>query len=84
MVYERIDDIDQVSLALTTGGLLDIDACGGPVLSAGSVVCTNSATNPSNAFRIGVDGASVPVPAPTAEPIPYVPSGTAASHSVCL
>jgi hypothetical protein len=78
MVYERIDDIDQVSLALTTGGLLDIDACGGPVLSAGSVVCTNSATNPSNAFRIGVDGASVPVPAPTAEPIPYVPSGTAA------
>jgi hypothetical protein len=78
MVYERIDDIDQVSLALTTGGLLDIDACGGPVLSAGSVVCTNSATNPSNAFRIGVDGPSVSVPAPTAEPIPFVPSGTAA------
>jgi hypothetical protein len=78
LVWERIDDIDQVSLALTTGGLLDVDACGGPVLSAGSVVCTNAPTNPSNAFRIGVDGNNVPVPAPTAEPIPYVPSGTAA------
>lgn len=78
MVWERIDDIDEVSLALTTGGLLDVDACGGPVLNAGSVVCTNAQTNPSNAFRIGVDGNSVPVPAPTAQPIPYVPSGTAA------
>ena len=80
MVYERIDDIDQVSLALTTGGLLDVDACGGPTFNAPGTnpTCTNSATNPSNAFRIGVDGSTVPVPAPTAEPIPYVPSGTAA------
>jgi hypothetical protein len=78
IVDERISDIDQVSLPLTTGGLLDVDACGGPVLTGGSVVCTNGPTTPANAFRIGVDGNSVPVPAPTAEPIPYVPSGTAA------
>lgn len=75
MVYERIDDIDEISLDLTTGGLLDIDACGGPITSG---TCTSGATNPSDAFRIGVDGNSVPVPAPFAAPIPYVPSGTAA------
>lgn len=79
MVWERIDDIDEVSLALTTGGLLDVDACGGPVLNAGSVTCTNNTTTPSNAFRIGVDGNTVPVPAPTAQAIPYVPSGSAAA-----
>lgn len=77
IVYERIDDIDEVSLVLTTGGLLDVSPCGGPVLSSGSVVCTNGPTNPTNAFRIGVDGNSVPVPSPTAQSIPYVPSGTA-------
>ena len=74
IVDERISDIDQVSLPLTTGGLLDVDACGGPTTNG---ACTNSTTGPLNAFRIGVDGSSVPVPAPTAEPIPYVPSGTA-------
>jgi Carboxypeptidase regulatory-like domain len=78
IVYERIDDIDEISLDLTTGGLLDIDACGGPIASGGSAVCTKGATTPSNAYRIGVDGNSVPVPAPFAAPIPYVPSGTAA------
>ncbi len=78
VVYERFDDINEVSLVLTTGGLLDVDACGGPVLSGGSLVCTNATTNPGNAFRIGVDGNSVPVPTPFAAPIPYVPSGSAA------
>lgn len=75
IVDERISDIDQVSLPLTTGGLLDVDACGGPIIGGG---CTDSTTTPANAFRIGVDGNNVPVPTPTAEPIPYVPSGTAA------
>ena len=79
LVYDRMSDINQVSLPLTTGGLLDVDACGGPVLQAGSVVCTNGATNPSTAFRIGVDGSNVPVPTPTSVPIPYVVSGTAAA-----
>ena len=75
--YDRLSDISYVSLALTTGGLLDANPCAGPVLQAGKVVCTNAATNPTNAFRIGVDGNDVPVPAATAVPIPYVPSGTA-------
>ena len=79
LVYDRMSDINQVSLPLTTGGLLDVDACGGPVLSGGSLVCTNGATNPSTAFRIGIDGNNIPVPTPTAVPIPYVVSGTAAA-----
>ena len=79
LVWDRMSDINQVSLPLTTGGLLDANACGGPVLQGGSVVCTNAGTTPVNAFRIGPDGNNVPVPAPTAEPIPYIPSGTAAA-----
>jgi hypothetical protein len=78
LIYDRMSDINQVSLPLTTGGLLDVDQCGGPVLSGGAVTCTNGQTSPSNAFRVGVDGNVVPVPAPTAEPIPFVASGTAA------
>lgn len=79
LIYDRMSDINQVSLPLTTGGLLDVDACGGPVLAGGSVKCTNAATNPNNAFRIGTDGNVVPIPTPTAVPIPYVVSGTAAA-----
>jgi len=78
LVWDRMSDINEVSLPLTTGGLLDANVCGGPVLQGGSVVCTKGATNPGNAFRIGVDGNNVPVPQPTAVPIPYVVSGTAA------
>ena len=79
LVYDRISDINEVSLPLTTGGLLDANPCAGPVLQGGKVVCTNAATNPANAFRIGVDGNNAPVPAATAVPIPYVPSGTSAN-----
>lgn len=75
IVYDRTNDINQVSLPLTSGGLIDVDACGGPTF-AGGLQCTNAATNPSTAYRIGVDGNSVPIPTPTAVPIPYVPSGT--------
>ncbi|HZS56757.1 MAG TPA: carboxypeptidase-like regulatory domain-containing protein [Bryobacteraceae bacterium] len=79
MIYDRMSDVNQVSLPLTTGGLLDVDACGGPVLTGGQVNCTNAATTPVNGFRIGTDGNIVPIPAPTTEPIPYVASGTAAA-----
>ncbi|HEV2387893.1 MAG TPA: carboxypeptidase-like regulatory domain-containing protein [Candidatus Acidoferrales bacterium] len=78
IVYSRTNNINQVSLPLTTGGLIDVDACGGPVLAAGTVQCTNGPTNPTNAFRIGVDGSNAPIPAPVAQPIPFVPSGTQA------
>jgi hypothetical protein len=77
LVYDRTNDINQVSLPLTSGGLIDVAACGGPVFTGGGGLgCTNGATNPTDAFRIGVDGNGVPIPTPSAEPIPYVPSGT--------
>jgi len=79
LVWDRMSDINQVSLPLTTGGLLDANPCGGPVLSGGSVLCTKAGTTPANAFRIGLDGSNVPVPAPTAAPIPYVVSGSASA-----
>lgn len=79
IVFDRMSDINQDSLPLTTGGLLDVSACGGPVISSGSLVCTNNTTFPTNAFRIGTDGNNVPVPTATAVPIPYVVSGSASA-----
>jgi hypothetical protein len=80
IVYDRENAADQVQSPLITGGVADVDSCAGPISNgSGGVTCTNAATNPSNAFRIGVDGNSVPVPAPTAVAIPDVPSGSAAA-----
>ncbi len=80
ILYDRENAADQVQSPLITGGVADVDSCAGPISNgSGGVTCTKAATNPSNAFRIGVDGNSVPVPAPTAVPIPDVPSGSAAA-----
>ncbi len=75
IVYDRTTAVNQVLSPLLTGGLADVDACGGPVSNgSGGVTCTNAATDPTNAFRIGVDGNNVPIPPATAQSIPFIPS----------
>lgn len=72
--YDRNASISEIAAPLITGGLSQVDACGGPVPNgSGGVNCTNNTTNLSNAFRIGVDGNSVPIPTPATLPIPYTP-----------
>lgn len=74
IMYDRTTAVNQVLSPLLTGGLADIDACGGPIFNGGGgAICTNGATDPTNAFRIGVDGNNVPVPPATAQSIPFIP-----------
>jgi hypothetical protein len=74
IMFDRTTAVNQVLSPLLTGGLADVDACGGPISNgSGGVTCTNAATDPTNAFRIGVDGNNVPVPPATAQSIPFVP-----------
>jgi hypothetical protein len=74
IVYDRTTAVNQVLSPLLTGGLADIDACGGPISNGeGGATCTNGATDPTNAFRLGFDGNNVPVPPATAQAIPFVP-----------
>jgi Carboxypeptidase regulatory-like domain len=73
IMYDRTTAVNQVLSPLLTGGLADIDSCGGPVLIAGAINCTNNQTDPTSAFRIGFDGNNVPVPPATAKSIPFVP-----------
>jgi len=71
LVYDRSSAVNQVLSPLLTGGLADVASCAGPVIGG---ACSGVTTGPANAFRIGVDGNSVPVPAPTSQPIPFVPA----------
>ena len=73
LVYDRTSAVSEALNPLLTGGLANVDACGGPLMTGG---CSQAGTTPATAFRIGVDGTSVPIPTPTAEAIPLVPSGT--------
>jgi Carboxypeptidase regulatory-like domain len=74
IMFDRTTAVNQVLSPLLTGGLADVDACGGPISNgSGGATCTGSATDPTNAFRIGVDGNNVPVPPAVAQPIPFAP-----------
>ena len=79
-VYDRTSAVNQVLSPLLTGGLADADTCSGPTTTnpggAGGTLasCTNGTTSPLNAYRIGVDGTGPGIPAPVAQPIPYIPS----------
>jgi len=80
LIFDRISAVTD-AFSLTTGGLSDVDTCGGPVFGASGAVCSGTTTDPTTAFRIGPDGANVPVPSPVANPIPLVPAGSSLSRS---
>ncbi|MFZ0418883.1 MAG: carboxypeptidase regulatory-like domain-containing protein [Candidatus Sulfotelmatobacter sp.] len=73
LVWDRTSAVTSVLSGLLAGGLAQVDECGGPTFNApgAAPTCSNSSTNPATAFRIGPDGASVPVPGPTNLSIPY-------------
>lgn len=76
IVYDRLTGSSAIFPSFLGGGFSDTFSCGGPVING---TCSNTGTTPATAFRIGVDGNSLPIPAVTAAPIPLVPSGTQAS-----
>jgi carboxypeptidase family protein len=76
-VFDRTSAVNQVLSPLLTGGLADVDECAAPQAPsvAGSISCgVASGTDPTNAFRIGHDGNTIPIPAPTAQTIPFTPA----------
>jgi hypothetical protein len=76
LVFDRTSAVNQVLTPLLTGGLADADVCGGPVFtSGGGFACSpvGVRTNPTNAYRIGVDGSGPGVPPPTKQAIPFIP-----------
>jgi hypothetical protein len=80
LVWDRSSAVTSVLGGLLAGGLADVDRCGGPVFNgSGTAACSQNATTPNTAYRIGPqsggwDGASVPVPPGTNLPIPSVPN----------
>ena len=80
LIFDRTSAVTSVLSGLLAGGLADVDTCGGPTF-AGGLVCSNTTTDPTTAFRIGHDGASVPVPPPVNNPIPLIPQGSSLSRS---
>jgi hypothetical protein len=68
LTYDRVNGVGLVMTPLLGVGLGQILQCLSPN-SAGT--CTNLNQNPGNAFRIGVDGNSVPVPAATPGTVPF-------------
>ncbi len=64
-VYGRLNGVDLVLVPLLGTGLIQPVQCIGPVVNDPS--CLTPGSNPTNAFRVGVDGLTAPLPtaAPT-------------------
>lgn len=73
LVYDRINGVGIVMIPILGVGYGTVSSCRGPIIGG---TCTGANTDPTNAFRIGVDGNSVPLPAPSAAVVPIIP-GTA-------
>src|SRR5260370_534333 len=68
-VYDRINGVGIVMIPALGVGFGNNLRCAGPQVNAGVVSCGTS--NPSNAFRIGTDGTTVPIPK-----LASIPSGS--------
>jgi hypothetical protein len=76
LVFDRTSAVSEALTPLLAGGIADVDQCTAPTFvgaSGGVAVCGGSSSDPTTAFRIGTDGASVPIPAPVGLPIPWAP-----------
>jgi hypothetical protein len=74
-LYDRLNGVQKVINPLQALGFGQTLTCLGP--SSTGQCLGSSAVNPATAFRVGVDGATIPIPAmtPTA-PMPLVPGNT--------
>jgi hypothetical protein len=71
-IWGRINGVNQVLVPLLGAGLIQAVACVDPTPS--NTCAGNAGTDPSNAYRIGVDGLTPYLPAPSATlPQPYYP-----------
>ncbi|HEX4949025.1 MAG TPA: carboxypeptidase regulatory-like domain-containing protein, partial [Blastocatellia bacterium] len=68
--YDRINGVGIVMIPILGIGYGNVLSCTGPT-SAGA--CSGAGTNPTNAFRIGIDGSSVPLPTVSISQVPIIP-----------
>ncbi|MFN0112013.1 MAG: carboxypeptidase regulatory-like domain-containing protein [Blastocatellia bacterium] len=74
LAYDRVNGVGIVMIPILGIGYGQLGSCRGPVRQAnGTVNCTAAVTDPTNAFRIGVDGNGVPVLPSAAPTLPLVP-----------
>ncbi len=67
-IFGRINGVNPILVPMLTPGLMQPATCGGPNLAGG---CGG---NPTNVFRVGVDGVNAPLPPPSANlPQPWYP-----------
>lgn len=83
LLWNRTSAVGQVLTPLLGNGLASINSCAGPTFATGSstAVCTGGATNPTDGFRLGVDGSTVPVPPTETAPIPLIPGSPYSAKS---
>jgi hypothetical protein len=73
-IFGRLNGVDLVLVPLLGPGLLQGVTCIGPLTTG---ACGTGTSNPATAFRIGVDGLTAPLAAPTPTlSQPYYPGGT--------
>lgn len=75
IVYDRLTGSSAIFPAVLGGYFGNTYTCSGPLMNG---TCSDGQTSPATAFRIGVDGSHLPIPAVTPLPVPYVPSGSQA------
>lgn len=60
-IYGRLNGVDLVLVPLLGVGLIQAVQCKGPTITG---ACAGSGANLNNAFRVGIDGNTAPLPAP--------------------
>jgi hypothetical protein len=70
LAFDRINGVGIVMIPILGIGFGNVLSCTGPNTAG---VCTGAGTNPTTAFRIGVDGSSVPLPTPPNVQVPIIP-----------
>ncbi len=80
IVWNRTNAVGLVMTPLLGTGLAQIIGCNAPTEASGTFsACSGAATDASNAFRIGIDGNSLPLPSPSSG-YPVTPSSPFGSH----
>jgi TonB dependent receptor len=74
-IYGRINGVNPILVPMLTPGLMQPATCGGPNITTG--LCGG---DPTDVFRVGVDGVNAPLPPPVASlPQPWYPGLNAAA-----
>jgi Carboxypeptidase regulatory-like domain len=69
-IFGRINGVNPILVPMLTPGLLQPDTCGGPNIDTGGC----GGADPTDVFRVGIDGVNAPLPPPSANlPQPWYP-----------